>query len=98
MRGGARPPPSHGRRSVHDRRRTCIGIRVLLCRAGRGVDGTVLQSRDPDTRVHIVEIDQAVVQLRASRERLVRAVTFWIARPESRNLAALAIEVAAQLA
>src|SRR5918912_3690358 len=53
---------------------------------------------DPDSRVDVVEEDEAVVRLRAPGEGGVGAVAFWTSRPEVRDLAPLAVEVAAQLA
>src|SRR4051794_13499368 len=57
----------------------------------------VLQPGDPDARVDVVEVDQPVVRLRAPGERLVWPVPIRIPRPEPRDLAALPIEIAAQL-
>src|SRR5215213_534057 len=53
---------------------------------------------DPQSRVDVVEIDQAIVRLRAPRERQVRTEALGIAGPDARDLAALPVKIAAQLA
>src|SRR6266496_1678652 len=58
----------------------------------------IAKLHNPQSRVDVVEINQAVVRLRAPGERKIRAIAFDVAGPNSANLAALAIEVAAQFA
>lgn len=58
----------------------------------------ISELHNPEARVNVIEIDQAIVWLRASGERKIRAVTFDVAGPDSANLAALSIQVAAQFA
>src|SRR5438477_8369158 len=53
---------------------------------------------DPKARVDVVKIDQAVVRLRAPGEGQIGAITFDVTGPDSTNLAALSIQVAASFA
>src|SRR5580692_1040714 len=74
---------------------------------GRSLEFWRAQFRDPQSRVNVVEIHQAVQQGAIARdrtrlpspgERQIRAEAFCVSGPEAGNLAALAIEVAAQFA
>src|SRR5580700_10888418 len=74
-------------------------------RTGRSFELRFAQLRDPQARVDVVEIHQAVQQraiashrarLSAPGERQIRTKPFGVSGPEAGNLAALAIEVATQ--
>src|SRR5580704_4556025 len=76
-------------------------------RTGRALKLRLAQLRDPQPRVDVVEIHQAIEQVAVARHRArlpspgewqIRPVPLGVAGPEAGNLAALAVEIAAQFA
>src|SRR5580692_9022437 len=74
---------------------------------GRSLEFWRAQFRDPQSRVNVVEIHQAVEQWAIARyraglsspsERQIRTIAFGVSGPEAGNFAALAIEIATQFA